>query len=82
MKELFKTGAKSIIAMSYGNPFLVRKIEQVPSFLVGFAERGWYGNQEVYFESFIKLLKGDLTPQGKLPVKVNDQYPLGFGLSY
>lgn len=82
LKELFKTGPKSIVAMSYGNPFLIRKIEEVPSFLVGFAERGWYGNQEVYFDSFIKLLKGDFTPQGKLPVKVNDQYPLGFGLSY
>ena len=82
LKELFKTGPKSIVAMSYGNPFLIRKIAEVPSFLVGFAERGWYGNQEVYFDSFIKLLKGDLTPQGKLPVKVNDQYPLGFGLSY
>ena len=82
LKELFKTGPKSIVAMSYGNPFLIRKIEDVPAFLVGFAERGWYGNQEVYFDSFIKLLNGDLTPKGKLPVKVNDLYPLGFGLSY
>ena len=82
LNDLFKTGTKSIVAMSYGNPFLIRKIEEVPSFLVGFAERGWYGNQAVYFESFIKLLRGDLKPQGKLPVKVSDQYPLGFGLSY
>ena len=82
LNELIKTGPKSIVAMSYGNPFLIRKIAEVPSFLVGFAERGWYGNQEVYFDSFIKLLKGDITPQGKLPVKVNDQYPLGFGLKY
>jgi beta-N-acetylhexosaminidase len=82
MNELFKTGAKSIIAMSYGNPFLIRKIGEVPCFLVGFAERGWYGNQAVYFDSFTKLLKGDLTPKGKLPVKVSDAYPLGFGLSF
>ncbi|UCE41811.1 MAG: glycoside hydrolase family 3 C-terminal domain-containing protein [Candidatus Aminicenantes bacterium] len=82
IKELFQTGAKSIVAMSYGNPFLIRKIDEVPAFLVGFGERGWYGNQAVYFDSFIKLLKGDLAPQGKLPVKVSDLYPLGFGLSY
>ncbi len=82
LKELVRTGPKSIVAMSYGNPFLIRKIEEVPSFLVGFGERDWYGNQAVYFGSFIKLLKGDLRPQGKLPVKVNDRYPLGFGLSY
>jgi beta-N-acetylhexosaminidase len=82
LKELFKTGQGNIVAMSYGNPFLIRKMAEVPSFLVGFAERGWYGNQEVYFDSFIKLLEGDLVPQGKLPVKVSDRYPLGFGLSY
>ena len=68
--------------MSYGNPFLIRKIAKVPAFLAGFAERGWYGNQTVYFDSFIKLLNGELTPQGKLPVKVSDLYPIGFGLSY
>ncbi len=82
LSELFKTGPEFIVAMSYGNPFLIRKITEVPAFLVGFAERGWYGNQAVYFDTFIKLLRGDLAPQGKLPVKVNDQYPLGFGLSY
>ena len=60
LKELFKTGPKPFVAMSYGNPFLIRKIAEVPSFLVGFAERGWYGKQAVYFDSFIKLLKGDL----------------------
>lgn len=82
LKELFKTGQGSIVAMSYGNPFLIRKMAEVPCFLVGFAERGWYGNQEVYFDSFIKLLEGDLVPLGKLPVEVSDRYPLGFGLSY
>jgi beta-N-acetylhexosaminidase len=81
LKELIKTGTKSVVAMSYGNPFLIRKITEVPCFLVGFAERGWYGNQEAYFDSFIRLLKGDFKPQGKLPVKVSDTYPLGFGLS-
>jgi beta-N-acetylhexosaminidase len=82
LNELFNAGPKSIVAMSYGNPFLIRKIADVPSFLVGFGERGWYGNQEVYFDSFIRLLKGDFSPQGKLPVKVSDQYPIGFGLNY
>jgi beta-N-acetylhexosaminidase len=82
LEELFRSGPKSIVAMSYGNPFLIRKIAEVPAFLVGYGERGWYGNQVVYFDSFIKLLRGDLRPSGKLPVKVNEQYPLGFGLSY
>ena len=31
--------------MSYGNPQLVRKVPDVPAFLVGYGERGWFGNQ-------------------------------------
>jgi beta-N-acetylhexosaminidase len=73
---------KAVIAMSYGNPHLLRKTEDVPAFLVGYGEKGWFGNQSVYFDSFIKLLKGEITPSGKLPVKVSDRYPLGTGLSY
>jgi hypothetical protein len=82
LKKLFRAKPESIVAMSYGNPFLIRKIGEVPAFLVGFGEKRWYGNQAVYFDSFIMLLKGDLLPQGKLPIKVSDRYPLGHGLSY
>jgi beta-N-acetylhexosaminidase len=73
---------KAVVAMSYGNPQLIRKIETVPAFLVGYGEKGWFGNQTVYFDSFIKLLKGEIKPRGKLPVKVSDRYPLGAGLTY
>jgi beta-N-acetylhexosaminidase len=77
-----KAKPKAVIAMSYGNPHLLRKLEAVPAFLVGYGERGWFGNQAVYFDSFVKLLKGEIKPSGKLPVKVSDQYPLGSGLTY
>jgi beta-N-acetylhexosaminidase len=73
---------KGVIATSYGNPHLIRKIESVPAFLVGYGEKGWFGNQAVYFDSFVKLLKGELKPRGKLPVKVSDRFPLGSGLTY
>jgi len=52
----------------------------VAAFAVGYGERGWFGNQAVYFDSFTKLLKGDLRPAGKLPVKVSDTYPIGAGI--
>jgi beta-N-acetylhexosaminidase len=71
---------KAVVAMSYGNPQLIRKIPEVPAFLVGYGERGWFGNQAVYFDSFVKALKGELKPQGKLPVRVNEQYPIGAGI--
>lgn len=73
-----KPGA--VVAMSYGNPQLIRKIPDVAAFLVGYGERGWFGNQAVYFDSFIKALKGDLKPAGKLPVRVSEKYPIGAGL--
>ena len=73
---------RAVVAMSYGNPHLIRKIPDVAAFLIGYGERGWFGNQTVYFETFVRALKGDLTPAGRLPIKVSDRYPLGSGLSY
>jgi beta-N-acetylhexosaminidase len=73
---------KAVLAMSYGNPHLLRKIGNIPDFLVGYGERGWFGNQTVYFDSFIKLLKGKIKPLGRLPVKVSDDYPIGSGIGY
>jgi beta-N-acetylhexosaminidase len=80
--RIIKAKPKAVIAMSCGNPHLLRKLEAVPAFLVGYGERGWFGNQAVYFDSFVKLLKGEIKPGGKLPVKVSDRYPLGSGLTY
>lgn len=82
LREIIASRPGSVIAMSYGNPYLIRKIPDVPAFLVGYGEGGWYGNQAVYFDSVIKLLRGELVPGGKLPVEVSDIYPIGAGLSY
>ena len=71
-----------VIAMSYGNPLLIRKMTNMPSFMVGYGEGGFYGNQTVYFGSFIKILKGELAPTGKLPLAVSASFPIGFGLTY
>ena len=68
--------------MSFGNPHLIRKIGKVPVFLTGYGETGWYGNQPVYFDSLIRILKGELEPAGKLPVLISEEYPIGFGLGY
>jgi beta-N-acetylhexosaminidase len=82
IKKIIAAKPKSVIAMSYGNPHLIRKIEEVPVFIVGYGEGGWYGNQTIYFDSFIKLLQGKLKPSGMLPIKVSDKFPIGTGLSY
>ena len=75
LKRVIAAKPKAVVAMSYGNPQLVRKIPDVPAFLVGYGERGWFGNQGVYFDSFIKALKGELKPSGRLPVRVSDAVP-------
>jgi hypothetical protein len=80
MKKVIAAKPKAVVAMSYGNPQLIRKIPEVGAFLVGYGERGWFGNQAVYFDSFVKALKGDLVPAGRLPVRVSDVYPIGAGL--
>ena len=80
LRRVIAAKPKAVVAMAYGNPQLVRKIPDVPAFLVGYGERGWFGNQGVYFDSFIKALKGELKPSGRLPVHVSMQYPIGAGL--
>ena len=80
LRKIIAAKPKAVVAMSYGNPQLIRKIPDVAAFLVGYGERGWFGNQAVYFDSFIKALKGELKPSGKLPVRVSEQYPIGAGL--
>lgn len=74
--------SKKVIAMSYGNPHIIKEIEGVNAFATGYGEGGWYGNQPVYIASFIKMLKGKLEPKGRLPITVSKQYPIGYGLGY
>jgi len=81
IRKVIAAKPKGVVAMAYGNPHLIRKIPEVPAFLVGYGERGWFGNQAVYFDSFIKVLKGEIKPSGKLPVKVSERYPIGSGLA-
>lgn len=82
LQRVIAAKPRAVVAMTYGNPHHLRRIPDVPAYLVGYGERGWFGNQEIYFSSFIRALKGELNPKGRLPVKVSDAYPIGSGLSY
>ncbi len=82
LQKVIAAKPNAVIAMSYGNPQIVRKIPSVPVFLTGYGEKGWFGNQPVYFDSFIKVLKGELKPTGTLPVQVSDEYPIGKRVTY
>jgi len=82
LRKIIAAKPRGVVAMSFGNPYLLRKIPDVGAYLVGYGERGWFGNQTVYFDTFVKALKGEIKPSGKLPVKVSDAYPIGAGLTY
>ena len=55
--------------MSYGNPFLVESLGEAAAFAVGYGEGGFYGNQVVYADAFIRLLAGEIEANGKLPIE-------------
>ncbi len=82
VRRIVTARPNAVVAVAYGNPQLARKFPEVPAFLIGYGERGWFGNQEIYFSSVIKALQGELKPSGHLPVKVSERYPIGSGVTY
>jgi len=80
ISRILEAKPKRVIAMSYGNPYLIRKLNGVPAFVVGYGERGWFGNQPIYFDSFIKWVKGEIKAEGRFPVNVSDEYRAGSGI--
>ena len=82
VQKIIKIKPSSTVIMSYGNPYLVESLKKATAFVVGYGEGGFYGNQIIYADAFIRLLKGDISPQGKLPVKVSEDFPIGSGIIY
>jgi beta-N-acetylhexosaminidase len=82
LDEIFRAKPSATVVMSYGNPHFAERLKNVPAFLVGYGEAGWYGNQTIYADSFVRLLKGEITPTGKLPAKVSVAFPIGAGLTF
>jgi len=82
LRAIMDRKPKATVVMSYGNPYLARSLGGATAFATGYGEGGFYGNQTIYADSFIKLLKGEISPRGKLPVKVSDEFPMGCGITY
>jgi beta-N-acetylhexosaminidase len=82
LQQVIKAKPKATIVMSYGNPYFVEKLTNASAFVVGYGEAGWYGNQTIYADSFVRLLKGRITPKGRLPVAVSSETPIGSGIAY
>lgn len=80
--RLIQAKPKAVIAMSYGNPYLAGDFKKAAAFLVGYGEGGFYGNQTVYADSLVSLLKGEIKPLGRLPVDASPEFPMGTGVRY
>jgi hypothetical protein len=46
-------------------------LNDAAAFAVGYGEGGFYGNQVVYADAFIRLLKGAIEAKGKLPIETS-----------
>jgi beta-N-acetylhexosaminidase len=70
----------STLVMLYGNPYLAESMKSAAALAVGYGEGGFYGNQLIYADSVIKLMKGEIKPHGRLPVEVSASFPEGSGI--
>ena len=82
LQKVIRLKPDATVVMSYGNPHFAPHLGDASAFVVGYGEGGWYGNQTIYADAFIRLLKGEISPQGKLPVKVSDEFPIGAGITF
>jgi beta-N-acetylhexosaminidase len=58
-----------------GTPYDIAYFTQAPTFITS------YGYQPVSLHPLVKVLFGQLAPQGKLPVTI-PLYPFGYGLGH
>ena len=70
------------VVMSYGNPYVLADVPGATAALTGYGEGGYHGNQLVYADSFVRLLKGEIKPRGRLPVPVSPEIRAGAGVVY
>jgi len=82
LNGILRARPKSVVGMAYGNPYLAEEMKAAAAVAVGYGEGGFFGNQIVYADSFVRLLKGEIKPAGKLPVNVSAAFPLGTGVRY
>jgi beta-N-acetylhexosaminidase len=71
----FTEEGRRTIVLSFGNPYLARDFPKVSGFVVGYGEGGFYGNQLVYADAFVRLLRGEIRAEGKSPVEVFESQP-------
>jgi beta-N-acetylhexosaminidase len=80
VRDVVRIRPRSTIVMAYGNPYVAESVRGASGVVVGYGEGGFFGNQVVYADAFIDLIKGDIGSEGRLPVTVSSQFPRGAGI--
>jgi beta-N-acetylhexosaminidase len=80
LDRVFRLKPRSTVVMSYGNPYLAESMKKAAAVAVGYGEGGFFGNQIIYADSLIKLIKGEIKPAGRLPVAGSAAFPAGSGI--
>jgi hypothetical protein len=80
IRDVLRIRPKSTVVMSYGNPYVAERVRGASAIVIGYGEGGFFGNQVAYADAFIRLLKGEIGAEGRLPVRVSDAFPLGAGV--
>ncbi|MEJ2581599.1 MAG: serine hydrolase, partial [Acidobacteriota bacterium] len=73
LERIVQTGVPVIVA-SFGDPYLMRDLPEVPVYLCAF------GTSEVSRRAAAPVLFGEVDVGGKLPVTLSDEYAFGHGL--
>lgn len=64
-----------IVLISFGTPYIIMDVPDVPAYLCT------YCPAKVSEIAALKVITGQLTPKGKLPVSIPDLFPYGSGLT-
>ena len=81
IRDVLRLRPKGTVVMSYGNPYVADRVRGAAAIVVGYGEGGFFGNQVAYADAFIRLLKGEIGAQARLPVRVSEAFPLGAGVA-
>lgn len=75
VEALNRAHGSKVIVVSTRNPYDINAFPDTGTYLC------LYENRSFSLDALAKVLTGKLAPTGKLPVGLNDRYPVGYGLS-
>jgi beta-N-acetylhexosaminidase len=72
--ERVVASGRRVALLNFGNPWVLADLRRPAAALCTFSDAG------DSIDAAVAVLFGELKPRGKLPVRISDKYPFGFGL--